>query len=68
MFIIISKKRLEKMQNSIRIAYAVVDHVLEENHKLRDKIELLKADNLNLENVLAKFNETDGNTNESNNN
>lgn len=68
MFVIISKNRLEKMQNSIRIAYAAVDHVLEENHKLREKIELLKADNLKLETVLAKFNETDGNTNESNNN
>lgn len=68
MFVIISKKRLEKMQNSIRIAYAAVDHVLEENHKLREKIELLKADNLNLETVLAKLNDTEGNANESNNN
>lgn len=68
MFVIISKNRLEKMQNSIRIAYAAVDHVLEENHKLRDKIELLKTDNLKRETVLAKLNETDGNADESNNN
>lgn len=68
MFIIISKKRLEKMQNSIRIAYAAVDHVLEENHKLRDKIEFLKADKLELETAIQKLNETEGNTNESDNN
>lgn len=68
MFVIISKNRLEKMQNSIRIAYAAVDHVLEENHKLRDMIELLKSDNLKLETVLAKLNDAEGNTNESDNN
>lgn len=68
MFIIISKKRLEKMQNSIRIAYAAVDHVLEENHKLRDKIEFLKADKLELETAIQKLNETEDNTNESDNN
>lgn len=59
MFVIISKNRLEKMQNSIRIAYAAVDHVLEENHKLREKIELLKADNLKLETDIQKLNETE---------